>query len=184
MNENELPNLGKFKTVEALLDAYTALEAEFTKKCQQLGELTKERDNASEPVAPLPLYDREDWKEILGDFFSEYPESQRYAAEIGKILMTDNELATCPEGLTKAYLRTLVSRFRTPEQYMEDEDFIKNYVLVNDNVKEKIIADYVESLAGGTPPDLAAKGGQAVLTPARKPKNLKDAAKLALKMLG
>ena len=42
-------DLGKFKDVQALMDAYTALEAEFTRRSQRLKEL----ENATrEPVPP------------------------------------------------------------------------------------------------------------------------------------
>ena len=36
-------DLGKFKNVEALLDAYNNLQSEFTKKCQLLSSLEKDK---------------------------------------------------------------------------------------------------------------------------------------------
>ncbi len=38
-----LHDLGKFKTVQALKDAYDSLEVEFTKKCQKLSQLQKDK---------------------------------------------------------------------------------------------------------------------------------------------
>lgn len=47
--KNAATDLGKFKDVQALMDAYTALEAEFTRRSQRLKEL----ENATrEPVPP------------------------------------------------------------------------------------------------------------------------------------
>ena len=40
-NTNEKINLGKFKDVSSLLTAYNNLQAEFTKKCQKLSEISK-----------------------------------------------------------------------------------------------------------------------------------------------
>ena len=43
--------LGKFKDVEALMQAYTALEAEFTRRSQKLKELEKANKEISAPPA-------------------------------------------------------------------------------------------------------------------------------------
>lgn len=51
--ENELGeskrkvSLGKFKTTEALFNAYNALQAEFTKRCQRIKELEKPQTSVS-----------------------------------------------------------------------------------------------------------------------------------------
>ena len=53
-----LPDLGKFRSVEALLHAYNSLEAEFTRRSQRLREL--EGKGAGEnalPAAPAPAAD-------------------------------------------------------------------------------------------------------------------------------
>lgn len=48
-NEENLQekNLGKFKDEQSLLDAYNALQAEFTRKCQKLAELNKMQNNCT-----------------------------------------------------------------------------------------------------------------------------------------
>ena len=43
--DTEEKSFGKFKSSEALLEAYNSLQAEFTKKCQRLSELEKEKTN-------------------------------------------------------------------------------------------------------------------------------------------
>ncbi len=56
--QNDKPenHFGKFDSAAALLDAYNALEAEFTKRCQLVSKLQTELDSlraqASEPTAP------------------------------------------------------------------------------------------------------------------------------------
>ncbi len=44
--------LGKFKSVEALMDAYGQLEAEFTRRSQRLKALEKQLAERVEPAAP------------------------------------------------------------------------------------------------------------------------------------
>ena len=43
-SQNQDGQLGKFKSVQALMDAYDNLQAEFTKKCLLLSELEKEKE--------------------------------------------------------------------------------------------------------------------------------------------
>ena len=61
-------SVGKFANSDELLKAYQRLEAEFTKKCQQLKEAerrseTSSRENAGEGSAPL--YEREEWEDMV-----------------------------------------------------------------------------------------------------------------------
>ena len=55
--ESATPDLGKFKSVEALARAYGELEAEFTRRSQRLkaleGELAEAKKSASDARAPL-----------------------------------------------------------------------------------------------------------------------------------
>lgn len=49
--ENAATDLGKFRDVRALLDAYNSLEAEFTRRSQRLRELEKAEKEDDAPVA-------------------------------------------------------------------------------------------------------------------------------------
>jgi hypothetical protein len=50
VNKNAATELGKFKDVKALMDAYTSLEAEFTRRSQRLKELESSRGGAETPT--------------------------------------------------------------------------------------------------------------------------------------
>lgn len=58
----ETPLLGKFKSVDALLDAYNSLEAEFTRRSQRLrelgGEIGKRRERRGTETCRRDLADR------------------------------------------------------------------------------------------------------------------------------
>ena len=86
---------GKFKDEQALYEAYLKLEAEFTKKCQQLKEYEQNvSDNkvVEDNATTLPLYQREDWQDKIAEFISIYPLARRYAGKIGKILLNQGHL--------------------------------------------------------------------------------------------
>ena len=141
---------GKFKDEQALYEAYLKLEAEFTKKCQQLKEYEQNvSDNkvVEDNATTLPLYQREDWQDKIAEFISIYPLARRYAGKIGKILLDEPSLATNEEGLSLALLKILAQEYKTPEDMVQDDDFLDGYVYTNERIRQKIIADYIESLA-------------------------------------
>ena len=47
-------SLGKFKDVNALLSAYSSLQAEFTKRCQKIKELESALDGSDKALPPIP----------------------------------------------------------------------------------------------------------------------------------
>lgn len=78
--DNGEGSLGKFKDAQSLLSAYNSLQAEFTKKCQALSEVSKqlkdqtpndileEIDNKTLKEEVLPIYKREDWTNKVSEF--------------------------------------------------------------------------------------------------------------------
>ena len=53
--ENGEVSLGKFKDVKALQDAYSSLEAEFTKRCQKIKELESALKEVDKEIPPTTL---------------------------------------------------------------------------------------------------------------------------------
>lgn len=51
-----------------------------------------------------------------------------------------------------ALTQVLIDKFRTPEQLMQDGQFLNDYVLSSDVVKSKVIEQYLRSLKEGLPP--------------------------------
>ena len=60
---------GKFKDANSLLTAYNNLQAEFTKKCQKLSELEKEKLQEVENNN-IPIFDKEDWQTKVSTFLN------------------------------------------------------------------------------------------------------------------
>ena len=52
---------GKFNDAKSLLDAYNNLQAEFTKKCQKLSEIEREKQTEQAPV-----FCKDDWQTRSG----------------------------------------------------------------------------------------------------------------------
>lgn len=182
----EEDSFGKFKTKEALIEAYNKLEAEFTKRCQLIKELEKEiqalKENESLKNSPVPLYKRDNWREELEKFRTEFPIAERFGKEIGYIITNDAELAVSPNCLERALLNVLIDNFATVDEIIGSDDFYEVYIAGNDDIKNKIINGYLEKLESERMPATIGAGGETPLSPAKKPKNLFEAGVLAKKL--
>lgn len=182
----EEDSFGKFKTKEALIEAYNKLEAEFTKRCQLIKELEKEiqalKENESLKISPVPLYKRDNWREELEKFLTEFPIAERFGKEIGYIITNDAELAVSPNCLERALLNVLIDNFATVDEIIGSDDFYEVYIAGNDDIKNKIINGYLEKLESERMPATIGAGGETPLSPAKKPKNLFEAGVLAKKL--
>lgn len=81
-----------------------------------------------------------------------------FAREIASKIMQEPELKKDENCLNAALTRVLLDKFRTPEQLMQDGQFLNDYVLCSDKVKSAVIADYLQSLRMGQPPKTMADG--------------------------
>ena len=68
--------LGRFKDVKTLADAYTSLQAEFTRKCQKLADFQREKDENA------IFYKENSLDEILKD----EQDKDKYKKEVTEIL--------------------------------------------------------------------------------------------------
>lgn len=118
--------LGKFKSVDALLDAYNSLEAEFTRRSQRLRELEGRATNG-EAVAKN------------GDQ-SESPSDKGGAADSAG-----------------------------------GSDEKASFAVVSDELREKVIAEYLSKIKREAP-NILAGGGSYVGAPSARAKTLEDAA--------
>ena len=175
--------LGKFKNAESLIEAYNSLQKEFTKKSQKLSETTKElqdiKENATKVVAPL--IEAEDWSEKVNNFLATNPSAKEYVDQISELILSDKTLATASEPLDLAWAKILSKKFSNPAKLVEEEEFLKKYILNNEKITDQIIQNYLSSLRGfkAVPVISNHSGSSFSLAPKNKPNNLDEAKKLA-----
>lgn len=198
----------KFKDVKSLEQAYLNLQSEFTRKCQRLSELEKssgdnlltknasdsannneidsDSDSTSEsdkPQVSKPFYEMEGWQESVNNFLTIHPDASEFASEIVNEILMDKDLAFSPNSLTNAYNKILASKYIPKQNLLEDEDFVNNYILTNEKIKEKIINNYIKNLNNNTPKVISSSHLSSVgLTPNKKPTTLEEAKLLAKNM--
>lgn len=155
--------LGKFKNPEKLLDAYNELQSEFTRKCQKLSEVEKQlyESNKGEESGTLPMTDTEEfaWNKNLKEFLQTHKFANTFAEEITKELIGDEKLKNAEDGLEKAYLKVLDKNYVLPKDLANDQNFLENHIYNNNEIKEKIIKEYVASLQKAQSPITVSNAG-------------------------
>ncbi len=172
--------LGKFKSVQALMDAYNSLQSEFTKKCQLISDLQKDKIESSSQISVPTQNEQQNDEEAMGQFLSQNREAGEYAQEIQSKIDEGISQNTSPYEV--AWAKVLLSHLKEGDE--KSEPIINQYVLSNENVKNKIIENYLKELSNSKPPMvISSQGGERVsgVVP-DAPKTLHDAKKLVDKM--
>ncbi|MDE6302888.1 MAG: hypothetical protein K2M36_04820, partial [Clostridia bacterium] len=171
-NGNQEQTYGKFKNPQELLKAYGELEKEFTRRSQRLKELESGKQ---------PVKSEEDWKCAVDKFFNQIPAAKAFAKDIANEIIKNPELKEDANCLNVALVRVLADKFRTPEQLMQDGQFLNDYVLSSEKVRDAIIADYLDGVRGGMPPHTLSRGGLQCVAPKVKPRTIEEAGFMFLK---
>ena len=140
--------LGKFKDAKKLLDAYNELQSEFTRKCQKLSDAEKKlqevscineekQENTSNEFA---------WKDKIVEFLQSHKNASNLMDDIANELVTNESLSTSPDGLEKAYTRVIDQKYIPHDELASNQEFLEKYIYSNDQIKNKIIEDYVSTL--------------------------------------
>ncbi len=164
--------IGKFKNGHALLEAYNALQAEFTKKCQRLSELEKEKTVEQS---------QEKKDERLQAFLSSSQDASHYKDEFTAFAKSEGSDSESLDGVWAKFILSKLSK--NEERYTEDP-IVQKYIFQDENVRNKIIENYIRELNHFKPPVIMSKqSGQRVAEqkPAT-PTSLKEAKMLVEEM--
>ena len=141
--------LGKFKNSEKLLDAYNELQSEFTRKCQRLSDAEKKLqeialENSASKVQEQP--NEFAWSTNIREFLQSHKNASSLVDEITEEIINDELLRSSIDGLEKAYARVIEKKYVPHSELAKDQDFLKKYIYSDDQIKNKIIKEYVNSL--------------------------------------
>jgi len=143
--------LGKFKDSQALLGAYNELQSEFTRKCQKLSETEKklqEIKNVPNDTSELEDFKSKEfiWNKNVSEFLQSHKNASGLVEEITEEMMKNVDLKNSPDGLEKAYAKVIENKYIPHEELVKNQEFLNKYVYSNDEIKNKIINEYVSSL--------------------------------------
>lgn len=151
-NDQEGSPLGKFKDAQKLLGAYNELQSEFTRKCQKLSEVQKqleEQNQSQNGTAEIENNSKEKefaWGNKLENFLQMHKNASGLVEDITNEIINDNDLKDSEDALEKAYMRVMEKNYQPQENLAKNEEFLNKYIYSNDEIKDKIIKDYVSSL--------------------------------------
>ena len=159
--------VGKFKNVEALLDAYNNLEKEFTKKSQRLAEFEKDKMEEEKD-----LDSQVDNK--LKTFLSSNGEANSYSEELKKRVLENESLKKMDDPFSYVWAEMIFEKLKGSS---ETDGEVANYVLGNEKLKNIVLEKYVNQLTENKSPIKISSAGKrvAISTATQKPQNLKDA---------
>ena len=142
--------LGKFKDSESLLNAYNELQSEFTRKCQKLSETEKKLQESSinqvsgdEVNATTGEFA---WDKNISEFLQSHKNAEALVEDITREIMNNEDFRNSPDGLEKAYARVMENKYTPHEELAKNQEFLNKYIYNNDEIKNKIINEYVSSL--------------------------------------
>lgn len=133
-NNGSAGEYGKFKSPEALLDAYNNLEKEFTRKCQRLSELEKDKTEENE----ISLEDK------FSQFLSENADAIGYSEEIKKIAQSDEKIKSLQDPFMAAWCKVLCEDVL--HRASAGDYCLNKYVLSSEEIQHKIVEDYLGKL--------------------------------------
>ena len=165
--------VGKFKDANSLLEAYNNLEKEFTKKCQRLSAL--EKDKVEEDEALNKQVD-----EKLSLFLSTNGEATTYKEELIERVKNDDSLKKMDDPFGYVWAEMVFDKIKNQKADVT----VKNYILGNDDLKNAVIENYINQLAENKSPVIISSKGNRVATVAtQSPSTLNEAKKYLLDLL-
>lgn len=137
---------------------------------------TNETFEADELKKGGSFFDKENAKELMADFVGEFPIAKKFLKEIVSLLNSDDELASDDNCLSKA-LNIILSE-KIEKGFSEDNAILEEKILSRQEIKDRVVEDYLKQLAEKATPKVISDGGNAVSN-AVMPSDLKDASELA-----
>ena len=176
--EDEGSPLGKFKDSSALLDAYNELQSEFTRKCQKLSDAEKKLQD----VASINTGKEESnenkfaWENKIDEFLQSHKNASSLVEDITAEIINDENLKVSEDGLEKAYSRVIEKKYIPHEELVKNDEFLEKFVYSNEDIKNKIIKEYIASLQlPKSPVNISNQGFSGGIASGNKFNNLSEA---------
>lgn len=156
---------GKFKDADSLFKAYTNLEAEFTKKSQRLASLETEAEKIKSQVSL-----QAEKEKMVDDFVTKFENFKPFSSALKESLKKDENCNLYEEAIS-----LISNNYKSAESYSKDDEFLNNYIYSNNQIREKILKDYILNITQNSPIKVETSGSSISLTPPRVPQTIKEA---------
>lgn len=116
-------------------------------------------------------------------FLNNYPNAVGFAKEICEEILSSQDMISQEDCFEKAYLKVLSKNYKTANDYLQDETFKEKYIYQNNEIKQKIVTDYLKELQSNRPPKSISSGGTFTIAPPDRPASIREAGKIMEKLL-
>ena len=137
--------IGKFKSVDDLYQAYINLQSEFTKKCQRLSELEKDKVEVNQ-------IQQEKFESDFKSFLLENQEAYSYADEIKSKVLSSDELKNEPKPFDKVWKQMIYQKLSSENK--SQEPIVRDFILNDEELKNLVIENYVKEISNKKTPTL------------------------------
>ena len=155
------------------------------KNLEQTAKLVSDENNCCEQKeSQNNNYEAEINTKLL-KFAENVPDAVNYLTDIKAELSATENLANIDGGVEIAYRLASQKDKVKPAELLTDPNYITNYILSNNTIKQMVIDNYIKSLAQGeTPKVISGQTSSTVITPnPNQPKSLQEANKIFTRML-
>lgn len=123
------------------------------------------------------------WNQRVCEFLKNNSLASNYKTEISQEILADKDLQKSKNCLDLAWARVMEKEFKPVKTIINDENFIRDQILSNEQIKKIIIEKYVEDLSKNKPPKTINSGaGIGSFSSAKKPNNLNEAKDMVAEM--
>jgi hypothetical protein len=166
--------IGKFKSVDDLYHAYNSLQSEFTKKCQRLAEIEKDK---------TPLPSQEKLNDEFKAFLLENQEAYSFADEIKQRVFSDENLMSVEKPFDKVWASVVYEKLKSQDN--TKEPMVRALILNDEKIKNLVIQNYMEGLADKKAPFVMSSetGEKVAQVVTSKPDSFEQAKKVVLDLL-
>lgn len=129
------------------------------------------------------------WNQAVSNFAQKTPDFDQWKGQMGQVLDANPhlaDLARVPNGLEIAYSMAKGQNYQDPSTILQNQDFVKQNILGNQDIKNQIIQEYLQGLQQGSQAPTVINGqtnGSTPVVPEGKPQNMKEARAIAMKIL-
>lgn len=124
-----------------------------------------------------------DWNEKVCEFLKNNSLASEYKTEISNEILTNKDLQKNKNCLDLAWARVMEKEFKPVKEIVKDENFIKDQILTNEQIKQKIIEEYIENLSKNKPPKtINSSAGIGSFNIVKTPNNLTEAKNMVAEM--
>ena len=129
------------------------------------------------------VFMRADWQDKVSKFMQDYPVAKDFVSLVSEEIIRDESLHNNPNCLEIAYAKVMSKSYTPPCDIINSQDFREQYVFNNQDIKNRIIEEYLLNLDKTKPPKSLISRGQIILSPPDRPRSIEEAGAIMTNML-